>query len=85
MEQSGKRSPQSEFWNIREKERGNGKKVVTHSKNRLDVAADGFIPVRPANNDNLRLINPCSGCAFDSAVAGLWQVCRLANRMWGRR
>ena len=31
MEQSGKRSPQSEFWNIREKGRRSGKKVVTHS------------------------------------------------------
>ena len=31
MEQSRKRSPQSEFWNIREKGRRSGKKVVTHS------------------------------------------------------
>ena len=28
---------------------------------------------------NMRLINTCSGCAFDSAVAGPWQVCRLAQ------
>ena len=32
MEQSGKCSPQSEFWNIREKGRKGGKKVVTHSR-----------------------------------------------------
>ena len=31
MEESRKRSPQSEFWNTREKWRKGGKKVVTHS------------------------------------------------------
>ena len=31
MEQSRKRSPQSEFWNIRERGGKDGKKVVTHS------------------------------------------------------
>ena len=32
MAQSRKRSPQSEFWNIREKRRKTGKRGMTHSK-----------------------------------------------------
>ena len=37
MEQSGKRSPQSEFWNIGEIGRKGGKKVVTHSSAQLGI------------------------------------------------